>query len=192
MTTTMVVPERTAEQRMAALREANRVRTLRARLKRDVKAGRVPIAEVIESPPEWAESMKVWDLLLAAPKWGRVKATKALGRQSISPSKTLVGMTARQRAALVGELCPETLVALAPQKVWPAPVRAQVLGVVVELGEGVRAADVADRTDLDVMQVSRCLGDLHRRGLVVRSSQGVYRAPLSAEMAQRSHSEGGA
>lgn len=99
-----VAPDRTLAQRLGALEEANRVRTRRAQLKRDLKAGRVNVLDVFESPPEWAGTMKVFDLLLAVPKLGRVKVNKALQHQRISPSKTVGGLSARQRGELVGWL----------------------------------------------------------------------------------------
>jgi hypothetical protein len=97
-------PDRTITQRTTALQLANAVRCARAVLKRDLKAGRVRVVDVLLEPPEYAATMKVYDLLLAVPKFGRVKVSKALGRATISPSKTLGGMTVRQRAELVSLL----------------------------------------------------------------------------------------
>ena len=44
---------------------------------------------------------KVFDMILAVPKYGRVKANKILGQCRISPSKTIGGLSQRQRAELV-------------------------------------------------------------------------------------------
>lgn len=95
------VPERTLRQRMEALENANRVRSFRAQLKRDVKARRKSVGLLLLDPPERILSMKVFDLLLSAPKVGRVKVNKLLVQQRISPSKTVGGLTARQRHELV-------------------------------------------------------------------------------------------
>jgi hypothetical protein len=97
-------PERSLQQRMDALAEGNRRRTLRAQMKRDLKAGRLRVQSVLEDVPEWAETMKVFDLLLATPKFGRVKVNRILVTCRISPSKTLVGLTERQRGELLGVL----------------------------------------------------------------------------------------
>ena len=70
-------------------------------LKRDLKAGRQPIHELLLDPPEYLETAKVFDLLLAVPKYGRVKVNKILTTCRISPSKTIGGMSERQRAELV-------------------------------------------------------------------------------------------
>jgi hypothetical protein len=89
---------------MDALRRANEVRALRAQLKRDLKAGTVSIAALLSDPPSCLETAKVFDMLLALPRYGRVKATKTLNSCRISPSKTFAGLSERQRAELAGHL----------------------------------------------------------------------------------------
>ena len=86
---------------MDALGKANAIRTRRAQLKRDLKAGRTSIQKLLLSPPEWVETAKVFDMLLAVPKYGRVKANKVLNQCRISPSKTIGGLSERQRTELV-------------------------------------------------------------------------------------------
>lgn len=97
----ITAPERSLVQRMEALQRANDVRTRRAQLKRDLKAGRQPIHELLRHPPEFVETAKVFDLLLAVPKYGRVKVNKILSTCRISPSKTIGGLSERQRNELV-------------------------------------------------------------------------------------------
>jgi hypothetical protein len=94
-------PERSLNQRMDALARANEIRTARARLKRDLKAGRRSIDSLLLDPPEYLETAKVFDMLLAVPKYGRVKVNKMLLGCRISPSKTIGGLSERQRAELV-------------------------------------------------------------------------------------------
>jgi hypothetical protein len=89
---------------MDALSTANEVRTLRAQLKRDLKAGRVSIGTLLLDPPPYLETAKVFDMLLAVPKVGSVKATKILHSCRVSPSKTFGGLSERQRAELAGRL----------------------------------------------------------------------------------------
>ena len=98
---TVAAPERSLTQRMEALQRANEIRTARAQLKRDLKAGRASIHDLLLEPPEFLETAKVFDMLLAVPKYGRVKANKILGHCRISPSKTIGGLSERQRAELV-------------------------------------------------------------------------------------------
>ena len=96
--------ERSLVQRMEALQRANDIRSRRAQLKRDLKAGRTPIHELLLDPPDYVQTAKVFDLLLAVPKYGRVKVNKILGQCRISPSKTLGGLSERQRGELVALL----------------------------------------------------------------------------------------
>lgn len=98
------VPERTDEQRMKSLKYANEIRTGRAQLKRDLKAGRRSIHDLLLEPPDWLETMKIFDLLLAVPKYGRVKVNEILKKCRMSPSKTVGGMSQRQRTELVSRL----------------------------------------------------------------------------------------
>ena len=97
-------PERSLTQRMDALKRANEIRTQRARLKRDLKAGRTQIHALLLDPPEWLATAKVFDLLLAVPKYGRVKVNRILTQCRISPSKTIGGLSERQRNELVSYL----------------------------------------------------------------------------------------
>ncbi len=97
-------PERSLTQRMDALQRANDVRTRRAQLKRDLKAGRTQIHGLLLSPPEYLQTAKVFDLLLAVPKYGRVKVNRILNQCRISPSKTIGGLSQRQRTELVSML----------------------------------------------------------------------------------------
>jgi hypothetical protein len=89
---------------MEALQRANQIRTRRAQLKRDLRAGRASIHQLLLEPPDWVETAKVFDMLLAVPKYGRVKVNKILQQCRISPSKTIGGLSERQRAELVGML----------------------------------------------------------------------------------------
>jgi hypothetical protein len=99
--TTAAVPERTHEQRMKALRRANEIRSKRAQLKRDLKAGKARIDNLLHNPPDYVLTAKAFDMILAVPKYGRVKANKILTQCRISPSKTIGGLSERQRAELV-------------------------------------------------------------------------------------------
>src|SRR5215213_10180209 len=97
-------PERSLTQRMDALQRANDIRTRRAKLKRDLKAGRTLIHGLLLDPPEYVLTAKVFDLLLAVPKYGRVKVNRILTHCRISPSKTIGGLSERQRNELVSYL----------------------------------------------------------------------------------------
>lgn len=93
-------PPRSREQRMTALNRANVIRTTRADWKKAVKRRQTDPLTVLLDPPAEFETMKVFDLLIAAPKVGRVKANRILMLVRVSPSKTLGGLSQRQRAEL--------------------------------------------------------------------------------------------
>ncbi len=100
--TQVQAPERSLDQRMDALRRANDIRVQRAKLKRDLKEGRLRVEAVLEAPPDYVATAKVFDILMAVPKFGRVKASRFLNQCRISQSKTVGGLSERQRTELVG------------------------------------------------------------------------------------------
>ena len=80
-------PLRSLDQRMDALKRANDVRVKRAKLKKDLKEGKVRIEKILDNPPEYVSTAKVIDILNAC---------------RISQSKTVGGLSDRQRAELIG------------------------------------------------------------------------------------------
>jgi hypothetical protein len=102
--TQVQAPLRSLDQRMEALRRANEIRVKRAKLKKDLKAGSVQIESILRNPPAYVETAKVFDILMAVPKFGRVKAARFLNQCRISQSKTVGGLSDRQRAELVALL----------------------------------------------------------------------------------------
>ncbi|HEY4977511.1 MAG TPA: integration host factor, actinobacterial type [Gaiellaceae bacterium] len=94
-------PARSLDQRMEALQRANEIRVRRAKLKRDLKDGQAKIDEILGQPPEYVETAKVLDILMAVPKFGRVKAARLLNQCRISQSKTVGGLSDRQRSELI-------------------------------------------------------------------------------------------
>lgn len=95
-------PTRTLEQRLTALQHANEIRTHRSHLKRDVKEGRLTVIDLLDDP--LCDTMKIGDALIAQPKIGAVKRNRILTKLSISPSRSLNGLSERQRTKLVEEL----------------------------------------------------------------------------------------
>ena len=85
-------PIRSLDQRMEALKRANEIRVRRAKLKKDLKDGRVKIEQILSN----------FDMLMAVPKFGRVKAARFLNMCRISQSKTVGGLSDRQRTELIG------------------------------------------------------------------------------------------
>jgi len=95
-------PERSLDQRMEALKRANDIRVRRAKMKKDLKEGQIQIEDILNDPPEYVSTAKVFDILMAVPKFGRVKAARFLNLCRISQAKTVGGLSERQRAELIG------------------------------------------------------------------------------------------
>jgi hypothetical protein len=95
-------PLRSLDQRMEALKRANEIRVRRAQLKKDLKEGSARIEDVLRQPPDFVSTAKVFDMLMAVPKFGRVKAARFLNMCRISQSKTVGGLSDRQRTELIG------------------------------------------------------------------------------------------
>ena len=89
---------------MEALRRANEIRFARAELKKDLKAGNVKIEQLLSQPPDYVESARVSDLLMAVPNVGPVKTARLLKKSRIPQSRTVGGLSERQRADLLGLL----------------------------------------------------------------------------------------
>jgi hypothetical protein len=96
-----VASTRLRERRMNALRQANQVRGLRAKLKQDLREGTVRLEQILATGADYLASAEVFDLLVAVPKIGPVKAAHLLTIARISPSKTVAGLSARQRTRLI-------------------------------------------------------------------------------------------
>lgn len=97
-------PDRSTQQRKDALSRANNVRSLRAKLKADLKAGRIDLISVLENPPKEAQTMKIINVLIAAPGMGRVKANRIVTKSRVSPSKLINGLSVRQRDEIISYL----------------------------------------------------------------------------------------
>jgi hypothetical protein len=89
------------EQRLGALAKANEVRIARSQLKRDLAAGRIDLVRVLSDPPVCAQTAMVRDLLLAVRKVGPARVNRAFAQCRIADTKTVAGLSDRQRAALI-------------------------------------------------------------------------------------------
>ena len=61
---------------MVALRQANQVRSLRAKLKQDLRTGNVRLEQILATGADYLASAEVFALLVAVPKIGPVKAAQ--------------------------------------------------------------------------------------------------------------------
>jgi hypothetical protein len=95
------VPGRSREQRLRALQQANEIRLARAKLKKELASGKLELAQILAEPPACVRTARLRELLLALPKIGSVKAGRILAQCGIAHSKTLAGLSDRQRAELL-------------------------------------------------------------------------------------------
>lgn len=91
-------------QHLVALKRANRVRIARAELRRRIAAGETTVADVIAEVPWEAESMTVFDLLVAQHRWGRTRARRFLVDIPLTETKPVGEITARQRGRVLRKL----------------------------------------------------------------------------------------
>ncbi len=94
-------PGRSREQRLRALQQANEVRTARAKLKKQLASGKIELVQILADPPACVRTARVRDVLLVVPKIGSVRAGRILAQCGIAHSKTLGGLTDRQRGELM-------------------------------------------------------------------------------------------
>ena len=93
-----------------ALREANRVRLVRAAWKHRIKgqptdkASRELLADVLSDPPEDLRGMEVGELIGACRRVGPVAIERYLRAAEVSSTRRVGDLTARQRSVLIGVL----------------------------------------------------------------------------------------
>ena len=98
------VPGITDEQRRKALVRANEVRSARSQLKEQLKQGEVDLAPLIADCPSFLATARISEILQALPGYGPVKVGQLLSACRVSPTKTVAGLTPRQRRELVEAL----------------------------------------------------------------------------------------
>ena len=89
---------------LSALDRANDVRSRRALVKVELAAGTIRLADLLADPPACIDSATVRQLLLASPRFGPVKVRRLLAQCRIAETKTVAGLTDRQRGVLIERL----------------------------------------------------------------------------------------
>ena len=105
----MPLPELDAHARREALEKAAVARKVRARMKQQLKAGEIDLAEVLRlaDGDEVVGKTKVAEVLEAMPKVGKVRARRLMERLDISPSRRLRGLGSKQRERLLATFASE-------------------------------------------------------------------------------------
>ena len=102
----MALPERTHEQRTAALEKAAAARRVRAELKELLKTGTLTLPKLFAraDEDELVAGMKVYSLVASAPGVGKVKAGRTMSEIGIPDNRRIRGLSERQRQALIDHL----------------------------------------------------------------------------------------
>jgi hypothetical protein len=91
-------------QRLQALARANRIRQVRADLKRHIADGHVSAADVVLRHQWELESMPLAQVLTSQRHWGNARCRRFLTPMRLSERKTIGSMTERQRRAVAAGL----------------------------------------------------------------------------------------
>ncbi len=99
----MAVPPLDEDDRRAALRTAAHARHVRAEIKQDLRAGALPVAQLLRRAAQEpaVANMRVVEVIEAMPSYGPVRAARLMEQLKIAPSRRLRGLGVRQREALL-------------------------------------------------------------------------------------------
>ncbi|MDR1776121.1 MAG: integration host factor [Actinomycetes bacterium] len=101
----MALPQLTPEQRAEYLAKAAEMRTKRAKVREELKAGNLNIADVLKkkNDPVIAK-IKVSKLLESLPGYGKARAAALREKVGIAENRRVAGLGERQLAELLAEL----------------------------------------------------------------------------------------
>lgn len=101
----MAIPQLTPEERAAALEKAKAARIERAKVREELKTGKLTLEQVLAKKDDpIVGRMKVSTLIETLPGYGKAKAEKIMKELQIAESRRLRGLGARQQAALLERL----------------------------------------------------------------------------------------
>ena len=101
----MTIPQLTSEQLQAARAAATAARRARADLKNSVRAGKLSLAEALDSAADddILAHVKVVDLLKALPRVGEKRAAVVMEKLDLAPHRRIRGLGRHQLAGLRAE-----------------------------------------------------------------------------------------
>lgn len=101
----MAIPQLSAEERAKALEKAKEARIKRAKVREDLKTGKLTLKQVVAMKDDPVVGrMKVSTLIETLPGYGKAKSEKIMNELQIAPSRRLRGLGERQQAALLERL----------------------------------------------------------------------------------------
>ena len=96
----MPVPQLTPEERQAALEKAKAARLKRAKVREELKSGKINLEKVLSMKDDPVVGrMKVSTLIETLPGYGKAKAEKIMKELEIAESRRLKGLGERQQKA---------------------------------------------------------------------------------------------
>lgn len=100
----MAVPYLSTEERATALKKAQEMRSQRTSLRKELKAGTITLADVLQRDDEIVTRMKVKYLLESLPNVGKITAASIMEEVGIKESRRVQGLGKRQVAKLLEKL----------------------------------------------------------------------------------------
>ena len=101
----MALPVLTPEQKREALKKAQEVRSKRAKVREDLKSGKISLENIFEDvEDEVIGKMRVAYLLESLPRIGRVRTQLIMEEVGIDESRRVRGLGVRQKEALLKKL----------------------------------------------------------------------------------------
>lgn len=101
----MALPKLTAEEKNRALKKAQEVRSKRAQVRADLKAGKLTLEDVLgRVDDEIIGKMRVIYLLESLPRIGKVRSRQIMEEVGIDESRRVQGLGVRQKEALLKKL----------------------------------------------------------------------------------------
>ncbi len=101
----MAIPKLTPEQRKNALEKAQKIRSQRMEVRKDLKAGKLTLADVLNNTDnEVYAKMRVKYLLESLPQVGKITAAKLMKEIGIDEARHVQGLGSRQKAQLLEKL----------------------------------------------------------------------------------------
>ena len=101
----MSIPKLTAEQRKNALEKAQQIRSQRMEIRKQLKAGKLSLADILnDAENEIYAKMWVKYLLESLPQIGKITAAKLMEEIGIDEARRVQGLGSRQKAQLLEKL----------------------------------------------------------------------------------------
>ena len=101
----MAIPQLSPEERAKALEKAKEARIKRAKVRDDLKSGKLALKQVVAMKDDPVIGrMKVSTLIETLPGYGKAKSEKIMNELQIAPSRRLRGLGERQEKALLERL----------------------------------------------------------------------------------------